>query len=59
MHAGGEDHKQRIAVHTPIDGYGSPAVYLALLRQVCSNGMVAMSKAFKTSLNIAGIDGIL
>ena len=53
---GGEDHKQRIAVHTPIDGYGSPAVYLALLRQVCSNGMVAMSKAFKTSINIGKKD---
>ena len=53
---GGEDHKQRISVHTPIDGYGSPAVYLALLRQVCSNGMVAMSKAFKTSINIGKKD---
>jgi hypothetical protein len=53
---GSEDHKQRIAVHTPIDGYGSPAVYLALLRQVCSNGMVAMSKAFKTSINIGKKD---
>lgn len=53
---GSEDHKQRIAVHTPIDGYGSPAVYLALLRQVCSNGMIAMSKAFKTSINIGKKD---
>jgi hypothetical protein len=53
---GGEDFKQRIAVHTPIDGYGAPSVYLALLRQVCSNGMVAMSKAFKTSVNIGKKD---
>ena len=53
---GGEDFKQRIHVHTPIDGYGAPAVYLALLRQVCSNGMVAMSKAFKTSINIGKKD---
>lgn len=53
---GAEDHKQRIAVNIPIDGYGAPAVYLALLRQVCSNGMVAMSKAFKTSINIGKKD---
>ena len=45
---GDEDFKQRITVCTPIDGYGSPSVYLALLRQVCANGLVAMSKAFKT-----------
>ena len=49
---GGEDFRQRIAVHTPIDGYGMPSVYLALLRQVCSNGMIAMSKAFKTSIKV-------
>lgn len=53
---GGEDFNQRIAVHTPIDGYGSPSVYLALLRQVCANGMVAMSKAFKTTVNIGKKD---
>jgi hypothetical protein len=45
---GHEDFKQRICVRTPIDGYGSPAVYLSLLREVCANGMVAMAKAFKT-----------
>jgi len=53
---GAEDFKQRISVHIPIDGYGAPAVYLALMRQVCSNGMVAMSKAFKTSINVGKKD---
>jgi hypothetical protein len=53
---GSEDFSQRIAVHTPIDGYGAPSVYLALLRQVCDNGMVAMSKAFKTTVNIGKKD---
>ena len=53
---GAEDHNQRIAVQVPIDGYGSPAVYLALLRLVCDNGMVAMSKAFKTSINVGKKD---
>ena len=53
---GGEDFKQRISVHIPIDGYGSPAVYLSLLRQICANGMVAMSKAFKTTVNVGKRD---
>lgn len=51
---GSEDYKQKIAVQTPIDGYGLPAVYLALLRQVCSNGMVALSTAFKTQIKVGG-----
>lgn len=45
---GGEKFGQRITVRTPIDGYGSPSIYLALLRAVCANGLVAMCKAFKT-----------
>lgn len=53
---GGEDMRQRIAVQCPIDGFGAPAVYLALLRLVCSNGMVAQSKAFKTSINVGKND---
>jgi hypothetical protein len=53
---GSEDHKQRISVHTPIDGYGSPAIYLALMREVCKNGMIAMGKAFKTSIKIGKKD---
>jgi hypothetical protein len=53
---GAEDHNQRIAVQVPIDGYGSPSVFLALMRLVCENGMVAMSKAFKTSINVGKKD---
>lgn len=53
---GTEDHRQRIAVQVPVDGYGTPSVYLALLRLVCDNGMVAMSKAFKTTVNIGKKD---
>lgn len=49
---GNEDHQQRIVVYTPIDGYGLPSIYLALMRLVCTNGMVAMSKAFKTSVKV-------
>lgn len=46
----GDAHENRFVMQTPIDGYGSPNIYLSLLRQVCSNGMIAMSKAFKSTL---------
>jgi hypothetical protein len=48
----GDVHKQRFTMSTPIDGYGQPNIYLSLLREVCTNGMIAMSKAFRTSLSI-------
>jgi hypothetical protein len=35
---------------TPIDGYGNPSIYLALLREVCKNGAVAMTAAFRSDI---------
>lgn len=46
-----EDFRPRIYVETPIDGYGHPNVYLGMLREVCVNGIVAMSTAFRTEVN--------
>lgn len=40
----------RFVINTPIDGYGRPKTYLALLRLVCVNGMVAMSKLFRSDV---------
>lgn len=48
----GDDFSNKFMLQSPIDGYGMPNVYLMLLRQVCSNGMVAMSKAFRSSINL-------
>jgi hypothetical protein len=39
-----------------VDGYGTPNVYLSLLRQICSNGVVAMSKAFRSSVSLGKKD---
>lgn len=55
----GDVFENRFAVNIPIDGYGQTSLYLAMLRQVCSNGAVAMSKAFRSSLNLGkGEDSI-
>ncbi len=39
-------------MHLPLDGYGSPASYLELIRQVCTNGAVALTQAFRTSFSL-------
>lgn len=46
----GDNFANRFVMATPVDGYGQPNVYLSLLREVCSNGMVAMSKTFKSQV---------
>lgn len=56
----GDLFHNRFAVSVPVDGYGQTSLYLALLRQVCMNGAVAMSKAFRSSLSLGkGDDSVL
>lgn len=57
----GNDFNARFVLETPIDGFGPSSAYLALLRLICKNGMVAISPAFRTRLamsNKAGVDNI-
>jgi hypothetical protein len=49
---GGDDFQTRFSLQMPVDGYGLPAAFLALLRLVCTNGMIAMSPAFKTAFQL-------
>lgn len=48
----GDVHSGRFMMATPIDGYGLPNLYIALLREVCVNGVIAMTKAFKSNLQL-------
>ncbi len=55
----GDGFENRFLLDVPIDGYGRPAVYLSLLRLVCSNGAVGYGPAFRSELGIGrGDDGI-
>ncbi len=47
---GGDLFEHRFILSCPVDGYGLPNTYLAMLRQICTNGMVAYSKIFRTTL---------
>lgn len=56
MMIAGECHDPFISLHVPMDGYGSPTSFLAMLRQICQNGMVAMDKVFKTTVQFGRED---
>lgn len=47
---GADELVNRFLMATPIDGYGAPNLYLSMLRQVCSNGMVGYAKSFRSGL---------
>lgn len=56
----GDSFEKRFVIQTPIDGFGQPNIYLSTLRIVCTNGLVAMSKAFRTGIGIGkGDDNVL
>lgn len=47
---GGDIHDGYVTCECPIDGYGKPQLFVSLLRQICTNGMVGYAKAFKTEM---------
>lgn len=54
----GDGFSHQYVMETPIDGFGKPLIYLSLLRQVCTNGMIGYARAFRTEINIGrGSDG--
>lgn len=49
---GADDFNHRFFLRSPVDGYGNHTGSLALLRQICQNGMVAVTPAFTTVLKV-------
>ena len=55
----GDGFSHQYVMETPIDGFGKPLIYLSLLRQVCTNGMIGYSRAFRTEINLGrGTEGV-
>ena len=50
FHVSGDAFANRFVVRTPVDGFGQPSIYLSLLREVCSNGMIGEAPAFRSQL---------
>jgi hypothetical protein len=47
----GDGFQNKFILDTPIDGYGRPAVFLSMLRLICSNGLVGYSPTFRSELS--------
>lgn len=52
IQVGGDDFEPRFVCETPIDGFGSPLIYLSLLREACQNGMIAYTKTFRSEVSL-------
>lgn len=50
----GDTFRCRYVLRAPLDGYGSPQIHLSLLREICANGMVAFTPAFRSDIRVAG-----
>lgn len=48
----GDSFCNRFSLQTPVDGYGNPNIYLMLLRQICANGAIALTKAFRSQVAV-------
>lgn len=49
---GPDKFNNRFNVEVPVDGFGQPRIYLSLLRQVCSNGAVGYTRAFRSDIRV-------
>lgn len=57
---GGDEFANRFVISSPIDGYGQPNIFLSLLRQICSNGMIGFAPAFRSTLALGrGEDDVM
>lgn len=43
-------------LETPVDGFGLPSIYLSLIRQICSNGLIGYAPAFRTDIPLGKND---
>ena len=48
----GDSFCNKFSLHSPIDGFGNPNLYLMLLRQICGNGAIGFAKAFRSQVAV-------
>ena len=47
---GGDDFANRFTLDVPIDGYGSASIHVALVRLICTNGLIGLHRAFASDV---------
>ncbi|MBP5531260.1 MAG: ankyrin repeat domain-containing protein [Lentisphaeria bacterium] len=45
-------YRRKLLLDYPVDGLGKPCIYLASIREACNNVSVAMSKQFRTDIEV-------
>ncbi len=46
------EYKRKLTLHYPVDGVNLPSIYLAVERQICTNGMTALVDSFRTEIEV-------
>lgn len=49
---GGDRFKHRFVMETPVDGFSHPKIYLSYLREICTNGMIGYTRAFRSDVSL-------
>src|SRR5439155_8882106 len=49
---GPDQFQNRFIMEVPVDGFGQPRIFLSLLREVCTNGAVGYSRAFRSDVRV-------
>lgn len=52
LEIGGDRFHHRFILETPVDGFSHPKIYLSMLRQICSNGMIGYTRAFRSDVSL-------
>jgi hypothetical protein len=48
----GDHFEHRFVMETPVDGFSHPKIYLSLLRQICTNGLIGYTRAFRSDVSL-------
>jgi hypothetical protein len=49
---GGDRFQHRFVMETPVDGFSHPKIYLSYLREICTNGMIGYTRAFRSDVSL-------
>lgn len=51
---GDDKYSGYVTVETPIDGVGMPQAFIGIEREVCTNGLTAMTSVFRSQFKVSG-----
>lgn len=56
---GSDNYDMKLLLEMPIDGYGTPNVFLGMYRNKCKNWAVAYSKVFRSTITLGKKDSVI